>query len=72
MKGYFFEPPKPQAWKNVLTFQEQAVLVAAAGGGKLHHVPGGHRLHAVRRAGRYQPGLRQRRNQGRLRVQLQL
>jgi len=24
---------KPQAWKNVLTFQEQAVLVAAAGAG---------------------------------------
>ena len=33
VKGYFFEPPKPQAWKNVLTFQEQAVLVAAAGAG---------------------------------------
>jgi hypothetical protein len=33
VKGYFFEPPKPAASKNVLTFQEQAVLVAAAGGG---------------------------------------
>jgi hypothetical protein len=33
VKAWFFEPPKPAAWKNVLTFQEQAVLVAAAGGG---------------------------------------
>ena len=30
-KAYFFEAPKEPAWKNVLTFQEQAVLVAAAG-----------------------------------------
>ena len=30
-KAYFFEAPREPAWKNVLTFQEQAVLVAAAG-----------------------------------------
>ncbi|MFM9067898.1 MAG: hypothetical protein ACKOUR_11290, partial [Planctomycetota bacterium] len=32
-KGYLFGTPVPQLWKNVLTFQEQAVLVAAAGAG---------------------------------------
>ena len=33
VKGYFFEAPKPEAWKNVLTFQEQIVLAHAAGSG---------------------------------------
>ncbi len=33
VKGYFFEPPTPQTWKNVLTFQEQVVLAHAAGSG---------------------------------------
>jgi hypothetical protein len=32
-KAYFFAPPVPQAWVNVLSFQEQAVLIAAAGSG---------------------------------------
>lgn len=33
VKGYFFEAPAAQTWKNVLTFQEQIVLVHAAGSG---------------------------------------
>ena len=32
-KAYFFAAPVSQAWANVLSFQEQAVLVAAAGSG---------------------------------------